>query len=71
MKALMSVGVCGRRHVWRFAETPYNHAMSKSSPLVAVVMGSISDWETMRYSVELLDELAVLTNIRSFLRIAA
>src|SRR5438552_10471792 len=31
----------------------------KSSPLVAVVMGSTSDWDTMRYSVELLDELGV------------
>src|ERR1700693_3487263 len=34
-------------------------AAPKSSPLVAVVMGSASDWETMRHSVELLDELAV------------
>ena len=33
--------------------------MSKSSALVAVVMGSTSDWETMRHSVQLLDELAV------------
>jgi 5-(carboxyamino)imidazole ribonucleotide mutase len=33
---------------------------SKSSPaLVAVVMGSTSDWETMRYAVELLDQLGV------------
>ena len=31
----------------------------KSSPLVAVVMGSTSDWDTMRHSVELLDELGV------------
>src|SRR3954462_3481029 len=32
----------------------------KSSPaLVAVVMGSTSDWETMRHAVELLDELGV------------
>src|SRR3954462_3793416 len=32
----------------------------KSSPaLVAVVMGSASDWETMRHAVELLDELGV------------
>ena len=45
--------------VWRFAETPYNHVMSKSSSLVAVVMGSASDWDTMRYSVEVLDELGV------------
>lgn len=33
---------------------------SKSSPaLVAVIMGSSSDWETMRHAVELLDELGV------------
>src|SRR3989442_8934495 len=31
----------------------------KSSPLVAVVMGSKSDWETMRHAVETLDELGV------------
>src|SRR6266478_4170541 len=31
----------------------------KSSTLVAVIMGSKSDWETMRHSVELLDELGV------------
>ena len=30
-----------------------------SGPLVAVVMGSTSDWETMRHAVELLDELGV------------
>jgi 5-(carboxyamino)imidazole ribonucleotide mutase len=32
---------------------------SKSRALVAVVMGSTSDWETMRHSVELLHELGV------------
>ncbi len=33
---------------------------SKSSPaLVAVIMGSSSDWETMRHTVQLLDELGV------------
>jgi len=31
----------------------------KSSALVAVIMGSKSDWETMRQSVELLDALGV------------
>src|SRR4029077_2004116 len=31
----------------------------KSSALVAVVMGSKSDWETMRQAVDLLDELGV------------
>jgi 5-(carboxyamino)imidazole ribonucleotide mutase len=30
-----------------------------SGALVAVVMGSASDWETMRYAVELLDDLGV------------
>jgi 5-(carboxyamino)imidazole ribonucleotide mutase len=48
------------RHVWRFAETLYNHVMAESkSPRVAVVMGSKSDWETMRHCVELLDEFSV------------
>jgi 5-(carboxyamino)imidazole ribonucleotide mutase len=31
----------------------------KSSPLVAIIMGSASDWDTMRHSVELLEELGV------------
>jgi 5-(carboxyamino)imidazole ribonucleotide mutase len=31
----------------------------KSSPLVAVIMGSASDWDTMRHSVDLLEELGV------------
>src|SRR2546422_2044491 len=34
-------------------------SMSKSSALVAVIMGSKSDWETMRHAVETLDELGV------------
>ena len=29
------------------------------SPLVAVIMGSTSDWETMRHAVEMLDALGV------------
>jgi 5-(carboxyamino)imidazole ribonucleotide mutase len=33
--------------------------MSKSKSLVAVIMGSKSDWETMRHAVETLDELHV------------
>jgi len=45
--------------IWRFTETPYNLLMVKPKPLVAVVMGSASDWETMRHAAELLDELAV------------
>ena len=30
-----------------------------SNPLVAILMGSKSDWDTMRQSVETLDELGV------------
>ena len=30
-----------------------------ASPLVGVIMGSDSDWETMRHAAELLDELGV------------
>jgi len=33
--------------------------MPYSSPLVAVVMGSSSDWETMRHAVEMLERLEV------------
>ena len=33
--------------------------MPESKPLVAVIMGSKSDWETMRKAVETLDELGV------------
>jgi 5-(carboxyamino)imidazole ribonucleotide mutase len=33
--------------------------MSQSKALVAVIMGSKSDWETMRHAVETLDELGV------------
>lgn len=32
---------------------------ASSSPLVAVVMGSASDWETMRHAVEMLGSLGV------------
>ncbi len=34
-------------------------AESKSPALVAVIMGSASDWETMRHSVEMLNELGI------------
>lgn len=33
--------------------------MNSVSPLVAVAMGSTSDWETMRHAVQTLDELGV------------
>lgn len=47
------------RSTWRFTETPYNLLMPESNALVAVIMGSKSDWETMRHAVEMLDELGV------------
>ena len=34
-------------------------AEPKSPTLVAVIMGSASDWETMRHSVETLNELGI------------
>jgi 5-(carboxyamino)imidazole ribonucleotide mutase len=40
-------------------QTFYNLRMSESKPLVAVIMGSKSDWETMRHAVETLDALGV------------
>lgn len=33
--------------------------MPESNALVAIIMGSKSDWETMRHAVEMLDELGV------------
>jgi 5-(carboxyamino)imidazole ribonucleotide mutase len=33
--------------------------MAELKPLVAVIMGSKSDWETMRHAVEMLNELGV------------
>jgi 5-(carboxyamino)imidazole ribonucleotide mutase len=36
-----------------------NMSEQKSSSLVAIIMGSKSDWDTMRASVETLDELGV------------
>jgi 5-(carboxyamino)imidazole ribonucleotide mutase len=38
--------------------------MSKSKPLVAVIMGSKSDWETMRHCVDTLDELRIANEYR-------
>ena len=45
-------------------ETPYNVRMPESKPLVAVIMGSKSDWDTMRNAVETLDELGVPNEAR-------
>ena len=44
--------------------TPYNLPMPELKPLVAVIMGSKSDWETMRHAVETLDELGVPNEAR-------
>src|SRR5258708_38881686 len=33
--------------------------MSSTSPLVAVVMGSTSDWETLRHAAEMLEKFGV------------
>src|SRR3989442_16027579 len=38
--------------------------MPASKPLVAIIMGSKSDWETMRHAVETLDELGVANEAR-------
>src|SRR4029434_6185173 len=38
--------------------------MPESKPLVAVIMGSKSDWDTMRNAVETLDELGVQNEAR-------
>jgi 5-(carboxyamino)imidazole ribonucleotide mutase len=35
----------------------------KSAPLVGVIMGSQSDWETMRHAVETLDELGIFNEV--------
>jgi 5-(carboxyamino)imidazole ribonucleotide mutase len=49
---------------WRFTETPYNSRMPESKPLVAIIMGSKSDWDTMRNAVETLNELDVPNEAR-------
>ncbi len=38
--------------------------MSKSKPLVAVLVGSQSDWETMRHCVDTLNELGIANEYR-------
>jgi 5-(carboxyamino)imidazole ribonucleotide mutase len=49
---------------WRFTETPYNLLMPKSKAVVAIIMGSKSDWETMRHAAETLDDLGVTNEAR-------
>ena len=36
-----------------------NAALTSSSPLVAIIMGSQSDWDTMQHASEILTELAI------------
>ena len=38
--------------------------MPKSKPLVAIIMGSKSDWETMRHAAEMLDDLGIPNEAR-------
>jgi 5-(carboxyamino)imidazole ribonucleotide mutase len=45
-------------------QTPYNSPMSESNPLVAVIMGSKSDWDTMRNAVETLNGVGVPNEAR-------
>ena len=56
--------LAGANATWRFTETPYNLSMPESKPLVAVIMGSKSDWDTMRNAVEILDQLGVPNEAR-------
>ncbi len=38
--------------------------MNPSAPLVAVIMGSTSDWETMRHAVEMLEQFGITVERR-------
>jgi 5-(carboxyamino)imidazole ribonucleotide mutase len=49
---------------WPFTKIPYNSPMPESKPLVAVIMGSKSDWDTMRHAAETLDGLGVPNEAR-------
>ena len=49
---------------WPFIENLYYLPMPESKPLVAVIMGSKSDWDTMRNAVETLDQLGVANEAR-------
>src|SRR3954449_5673286 len=49
---------------WPFPENLYTLRMPESKPLVAVIMGSKSDWDTMRNAVETLEELGVQNEAR-------
>jgi 5-(carboxyamino)imidazole ribonucleotide mutase len=49
---------------WRTNQNLYNCRMPESKPLVAVIMGSKSDWDTMRNAVETLEKLGVTNEAR-------
>ena len=49
---------------WPFTENPYSLPMPESKPLVAVIMGSKSDWDTMRHAAETLEALGVANEAR-------
>jgi 5-(carboxyamino)imidazole ribonucleotide mutase len=45
-------------------QTPYNLPMPELNPLVAVIMGSKSDWDTMRNAVETLNGVGIPNEAR-------
>jgi 5-(carboxyamino)imidazole ribonucleotide mutase len=45
-------------------QTPYNLPMPEPKPVVAIIMGSKSDWETMQHAVKTLDGLGVPNEAR-------
>src|SRR3954454_5800751 len=53
-----------RDFVLRFTENPYNSGMAEAKPLVAVIMGSTSDWETMSACVTTLNDLEIPNEAR-------
>jgi 5-(carboxyamino)imidazole ribonucleotide mutase len=59
-RGVMKMLACGLP----FTENPYNEAMPESKPLVAIIMGSKSDWDTMRNAVETLNGLGVPNEAR-------
>lgn len=42
----------------------YPRSMSKATPIVAIIMGSQSDWETMRHAIDTLNALGVAHDVR-------
>jgi 5-(carboxyamino)imidazole ribonucleotide mutase len=52
------IGASGRP-CHRNGQIPYNQAMADSPPRVGIIMGSKSDWETMRHAAEMLDQFGI------------